>query len=212
MNALAIPVDSTIEVAPPSPHGNSRLIDSPGRTDWARESRPTSFVLRNVAQYPAHDSRMRDDDAALGHHSEIQGLQLRGRAPGSLDIFSSTPPTMMPTRVATSSARKYRGSPVGHRDHKLASEDMSPEVLDVAKNATGSRWSRRSGIDYILRETPADLSLSPGKPTRFIWSPCSYCSSSSRRYDGATTTTQQSPAATEPESSAAVHDSRWRPA
>src|ERR1017187_1062342 len=68
IDGLALLVDRAVEVVPLRSDRDVRLIDSPRRASGSRESVPALLELRNVTSDPPKDRRMRDFDAALGHH------------------------------------------------------------------------------------------------------------------------------------------------
>jgi len=68
IDGLAMLVDRAVKVVPLRSDGDVCLIDSPRRANGSRESVPALLELRNVTSDPPKDRRMRDFDAALGHH------------------------------------------------------------------------------------------------------------------------------------------------
>ncbi len=68
IDGLALLVDRAVKVVPLRSDGDARLIDSSRRANGSRESVPALLELRNETSDPPKDRRMRDFDAALGHH------------------------------------------------------------------------------------------------------------------------------------------------
>jgi hypothetical protein len=68
VDGLAMLVNGAVQVMPLRFDQDVRLVDPPRRADRCGEAAPSFHELRDVAGYPAKDRRMRDLDAALGHH------------------------------------------------------------------------------------------------------------------------------------------------
>ncbi len=102
IDGLAVFIDSTIEICRFAANADGSLIHAPRGIHPSRVPGPPSFVFRYVAQHPAHDRRMRHDDAALGHHgSQVSVAQSVGYVPADAELngFGLEPATSI-DRVA----------------------------------------------------------------------------------------------------------------
>ena len=70
-------IDCSVEVCPPASNSDVRFICSPRSTDRSCVVVPELLELRDDVSNLSQDSRMRDIDAALGHHShQVSGAKL----------------------------------------------------------------------------------------------------------------------------------------
>src|SRR5215207_9428335 len=64
-----LPIDSAVEVTPSPKYSDVRFVHPPRSADRSSVAAPTFLELRDIALNPSENSRMRDVDAALGHHA-----------------------------------------------------------------------------------------------------------------------------------------------
>ena len=82
IDSLALFVDRAIEVGPTAFDLNIGLVDLPGDACLVGETIPSPFEFRHIAPDPAHDRRMRQRNASLGHHlHEISQAELEPEIP-----------------------------------------------------------------------------------------------------------------------------------
>jgi hypothetical protein len=120
LDRLSLLVDGPVQVARPWPGLDVRLIHAPGRADGLRPPVPPRLVFRYVPMDPAHDRRVADVYASLGHKSdEIAVAQAVGKIPAhaALDDFTRESPTPV-YRIAFNGLRhgKLRAKPAGYHD------------------------------------------------------------------------------------------------
>src|ERR1700687_1323655 len=61
-------VHGSVQIVPFALDRDVRLVNTPGATDRAGKSIPALLKFRNISNHPSHDRRVRNADAALGHH------------------------------------------------------------------------------------------------------------------------------------------------
>jgi hypothetical protein len=68
IDGFAVLVDGTVQIADPATHRHRCLVHSPGRMHAAGIARPSPLELGDIALHPTTNSRVGNDNAALGHH------------------------------------------------------------------------------------------------------------------------------------------------
>src|SRR6202163_139660 len=66
--AAPLLVHASVQIVPFALNRDVSLVNTPGTTDRAGKSIPALLKFRNISNHPSHDRRVRNADAALGHH------------------------------------------------------------------------------------------------------------------------------------------------
>src|SRR6202023_664257 len=84
--AAPLLVHGSVQIVPFALDRDVRLVNTPGATDRAGKAIPALLKFRNISNQPSHDRRVRNADAALGHHrNEISIAQAIADVPGHAD-------------------------------------------------------------------------------------------------------------------------------
>src|ERR1700694_3817195 len=151
--AAPLLVHGSVQIVPFALDRDVRLINTPGATDRAGKSIPALFKFRNISNHPSHDRRVRNADAALGHHrNEISIAQAIADAPAhaqnndlgvELALYIDRVTILAFGHLVSPSATQSSRRPLLHRNLQCSPGWLAWEWFRITPCVSGTYFAHR---------------------------------------------------------------------